>query len=363
MDSLEEKINDKFTTLAKITSQVSFSAKKLHRRLSSVDRILHDLVNIERNHVHKIKVIEVLNTINKVDNFLTEIQLHSSYVLTIITLSTLGKIHPELIPYPAFLHLVTECAQHFRLQPILPVTPDTFPRYLSFAQVHKNIAPFNVLISIPFSDGSSLTAYNFIPFPTVVSQGHRYVLKTDEHLLLIQKSSYYVFNSLNDCIMDNSLLLCPYIVPMLNSPSDYCLSQLILGLTPTLCSFSQLPTTEIYYHQIDGTWLISILNETLGKLECSGHTRNGPSYQKFSGIIVLPPGCTFSTGTLSLFSPQVSRSSLQDTGFPIFLPMLNVTNSSSLISTDEAILADLKTSMSNYAPVPGQPPVTMAQSS
>ena len=155
MDSLEGKINDKFTTLAKITSQVSFSAKKLHRRLSSVDRILHDLVSIEWNLVHKIKVIEILNTINKMDNFLTEIQLHSSYVLTIITLSTLGKIHPELIPYPAFLHLVTECAQHFRLQPILPVTPDTFPRYLSFAQVHKNVAPFNVLISIPFSDGSS----------------------------------------------------------------------------------------------------------------------------------------------------------------------------------------------------------------
>ena len=163
--------------------------------------------------------------------------------------------------------------------------------------------------------------------------------------------------------MDNSLLLCPYIVPMLNSPNDHCLSQLILGLTPTLCSFSQLPTTEIYYHQIDGTWLISILNETLGKLECSGHTRNGPSYQKFSGIIVLPLGCRFSTGALSLFPPQVSRSSLQDTGFPIFLPMLNVTNSSSLVSTEEAILADLKTSMSNYAPVPGQPPVTMAQSS
>ena len=132
---------------------------------------------------------------------------------------------------------------------------------------------------------------------------------------------------------------------MLNSPTDHRLSQLILGLTPTLCFFSQLPTTEIYYHQIDGTWLISILNETLGKLQCSGQTRNGPSYQKFSGIIVLPPGCTFSTGSLSLFSPQVSRSLLQDTGFPIFLPMLNVSNSSSLISADEAIPADLKTSM------------------
>ena len=79
-------------------------------------------------------------------------------------MSALGKIHPELIPYPAFLHLVTECAQHFRHKPILPVTPETFPHYLSFAQVHKNIEPFNVLISIPFSDGSSLTAYNFIPF-------------------------------------------------------------------------------------------------------------------------------------------------------------------------------------------------------
>ena len=181
----------------------------------------------------------------------------------------------------------------------------------------------------------------------MVSRGHRYVLNTEDHLLLVQKSSYYVFPSINDCIEDNSLLLCPYIGPMLNSPSDHCLSQLILGLSPTLCSFSQLLTLEIYYHQIEGTWLISILNETLGKLECSSQSRNGPSYQKFSGIIVLPPGCTFSTGSLSLFSHQVSRSSLQDAGFPIFLRMLNLTDSSSLISADEAILADLKTSMGN----------------
>ena len=207
MDSLEGKINYKFATLKKITSQVSFSAKKFHRRLSSVDRILHDLVTIERNHVHKIKVLEVLQTVNKLDNFLTEVQLHSRYVLTIITLSTLGKIHPQLILYPAFSYLVPECAQHFRLQPILPVIPDTFPCYLSFPQVHKNVETFNVLISIPFSDGSSLTAYNLIPFPTVVSQDHRYVLKTEDHLLLIQKSSYYVFHSLNYCIVDNSLLL------------------------------------------------------------------------------------------------------------------------------------------------------------
>ena len=134
---------------------------------------------------------------------------------------------------------------------------------------------------------------------------------------------------------------------MLNSPSDHCLSQLILGLSPNLCSFFQLPTTEIYYHQIEDTWLISILNEMLGKLESSSQSRSGPSYRKFSGIIVLPPGCTFSTGSLSLFSLQVSRSSLQDAGFPIFLPMINITNSSSLISADEAIIADLKTSMAN----------------
>ena len=96
MDSLEGKINEKFSTLTKITSQVSFSAMKLHRRLLSVDRILSDLVTTERNHIHKIKVLEVLTTINKIDNFLIEVQFYSSYVLTIMTLSTLGKIHPEL---------------------------------------------------------------------------------------------------------------------------------------------------------------------------------------------------------------------------------------------------------------------------
>ena len=181
MDSLEGKINYKFATLKKITSQVSFSAKKLNRRLSSVDRILHDLVTIEQKHVYKMKVLEVLQTVNKLNNFLTEVQLHSSYVLTIITLSTLGKIHPQLILYPAFSYLVPECAQHFRLQPILPVIPDTFPCYLSFAQVHKNVEPFNVLISTPFSDGSSLTA----SFPSLLWS----VEAID--MFLTQRTTYY----------------------------------------------------------------------------------------------------------------------------------------------------------------------------
>ena len=346
LNDLSANIDKKFKSMKQVTSKVLFSAQKLNKRLNTLDGVLHELSNLALRNDHNYKTLELLNIINNIDLFLSETSIHSAIVHTMMSLSTLNSIHHDLLPITAFKHLISEVSAYFRLQPIMIINETTYSDYLNFCSITRGQSRYNLLISIPFSDGSYLSSYTFHPFPTVAIGKKRLILHEPKRLLLIDKNSYLVYDSPNNCLTQASTMLCPLNEPTWSSPDAQCLSQLIIGLKPTLCTFDIIKSTTIYYTQFQRFWLISLLNNTLSRINCHGQT-DIPHYKSLNGIIIIPPGCSFSTETLSLYSPLTTSKSLTgSTGDPIFLPLIDLSNKTDfLLLKDDTLIDEIKQSM------------------
>ena len=346
LQDLSKNIDNKFKTLRQITSKVLFSALKINKRLNTLDGVLHELSKLALRNNHNYKLLEVLNMINKIDLFLSETSIHSAIVNTMMSLITLNSIHHDLLPMSAFKHLVSEVSSHFRLQPIMVINKTTYSDYLNFCSISRGQGRYNLLINIPFSDGSYISSYTIHPFPTIVAGKKRFLLKEPKSLLLVDKNSYLVYESPEICVTHTSTMLCPSIEPIWSSPNDQCLSQLIMGLQPTLCTFEKIEPTTIYYTNFQGFWLISLLNTTLARISCH-EQKDIPQYRSLNGIVIIPPGCSFSTDTLSLYSPlATSQSLVGPTNNPVFLPHIDMSNRTNyLFSKEDTLVENLKQTM------------------